>query len=50
MFAYVFYGSVVRQHLVTLGELVKNASSLSLDDQLLLLFDLKKRLEGAGVL
>ncbi|KAJ3937530.1 MAG: cytidylyltransferase family-domain-containing protein [Lentinula lateritia] len=50
VFMYVYYSSLIRQHNVTVGSILqKIVSGLSVDDQLELIVDLKKYLEGMGV-
>ena len=50
VFTYVYYSSLIRQHNVTVGSILqKIVSGLSVDDQLELIVDLKKYLEGMGV-
>lgn len=50
VFTYVYYSSLIRQHNVTVGSILqKIVSGLSVDDQLELILDLKKYLEGMGV-
>ncbi|KAJ3814575.1 phosphatidate cytidylyltransferase [Lentinula aff. lateritia] len=50
VFTYVYYSSLIRQHNVTVGSILqKIVSGLSVDEQLELIMDLKKYLEGMGV-
>ncbi|KAJ3874943.1 phosphatidate cytidylyltransferase [Lentinula edodes] len=50
VFTYVYYSSLIRQHNVTVGSILqKIVSGLSVDEQLELIVDLKKYLEGMGV-
>ncbi|KAF8829196.1 hypothetical protein HHX47_DHR3000999 [Lentinula edodes] len=50
VFMYVYYSSLIRQHNVTVGSILqKIVSGLSVDEQLELIVDLKKYLEGMGV-
>ncbi|KAJ3735736.1 phosphatidate cytidylyltransferase [Lentinula guzmanii] len=50
VFTYVYYSSLIRQHNVTVGSILqKIVSGLSVDDQLELIVDLKRYLEGVGV-
>ncbi|KAJ4467922.1 cytidylyltransferase family-domain-containing protein [Lentinula edodes] len=50
VFTYVYYSSLIRQHNVTVGSILQNiVSGLSVDEQLELIVDLKKYLEGMGV-
>ncbi|KAL1412707.1 phosphatidate cytidylyltransferase [Vanrija albida] len=51
MFAYVYYSSIIRIQNVTVGSILQTAVvSLTTDEQLELLTDLKRFLEGQGVL
>ncbi|KAF9071727.1 cytidylyltransferase family-domain-containing protein [Rhodocollybia butyracea] len=50
VFTYVYYSSLIRVHNVTVGSILqKIVSGLSVEDQLELIVDLKKYLEGMGV-
>lgn len=50
VFTYVYYSSLIREHHVTVGSILQTiVSGLSVDDQVLLLRDLKGYLEGQGV-
>lgn len=50
MFAYVYYSSLIRIQHVSVGTLLQTAVvSLTNDEQLELLVDLKRFLEGQGV-
>ena len=47
MFSYVYYSSLIRVHTVTVGSVLQTiASSLTFEDQLVLLADLKRLVEG----
>lgn len=47
MFSYVYYSSLIRVHTVTVGSVLQTiASSLTLEDQMVLLADLKRLVEG----
>lgn len=51
MFAYVYYSSLIRIQSVTVGSILQTAVvSLTTSEQLELLADLKRFLEGQGVL
>ena len=50
VFTYVYYSSLVKEHHVTVGSVLQTVvSGLTLDEQLELLGDLKRYLEGRGV-
>jgi phosphatidate cytidylyltransferase len=50
VFAYVYYSSLIRQHLVTVGAVMQTVTSgLSPEDQLQLLVDLRRYIEGQGI-
>jgi len=50
MFSYVYYSSLIRQHSVTVGTVLQLAvSSLTLEEQVELLNDLKHYLVGRGI-
>lgn len=50
LFAYVYYSSMIRIQNVSVGSLLQTAVvSLTTDEQLELLVDLKRFLEGQGV-
>ncbi|KAJ7072289.1 cytidylyltransferase family-domain-containing protein [Mycena amicta] len=51
VFVYVYYGSLVREHHVTVGSVLQTiVSGLSLEEQLTLMADLQRYLAGQGVL
>ncbi|KAF8306314.1 hypothetical protein DL93DRAFT_2088752 [Clavulina sp. PMI_390] len=50
MFSYVYYSALVREHHVTVGSVLQTVvSSLTVEEQVELFFDLKRYLEGVGV-
>lgn len=50
MFSYVYYSSLIREHHVTVGSALQTiVSGLTLEEQMELLLDLKKYLEGRGL-
>ena len=50
VFTYVYYSSLIRQHHVTVGSILQMiVSGLSVEEQLELMSDLKRYLEGQGV-
>ena len=50
VFTYVYYSSLVKEHHVTVGSILQLiVSGLTLDEQLELMQDFKKYLEGRGV-
>lgn len=50
VFTYVYYSSLIRQMNVTVGSVLQLiVSGLSVDDQLMVIADLKRYLEGQGV-
>lgn len=50
VFTYVYYSSIIRQHHVTVGSLLQMiVSGLTVGEQLELMSDLKRYLEGQGV-
>jgi phosphatidate cytidylyltransferase len=50
VFTYVYYSSLIREHNVTVGSILQTiVSGLTVDDQLELIMDLKKYLEGQGI-
>lgn len=50
VFTYVYYSSLIREHHVTVGSVLQTiVSGLTVDEQLELILDLKRYLEGQGV-
>ena len=50
VFTYVYYSSLVKEHHLTVGSILQLiVSGLTLDEQLELMQDFKKYLEGRGV-
>ena len=50
VFTYVYYSSLIRQHHVTVGSILQLiVSGLTVEEQLELISDLKRYLEGQGV-
>lgn len=50
VFTYVYYSSLIRQHNVTVGSILQMiVSGLSVQEQLELMSDLKRYLEGQGI-
>lgn len=50
VFTYVYYSSVIRVHHVTVGSVLQLiVSGLSVNEQLELMSDLKRYLEGQGI-
>ena len=50
VFTYVYYSSLIRQHHVTVGSVLQTiVSGLTVTEQLELMSDLKRYLEGQGV-
>ncbi|KAF7321368.1 Phosphatidate cytidylyltransferase [Mycena kentingensis (nom. inval.)] len=50
VFIYVYYGSLIREHHVTVGSVLQTiVSGLTLDEQLALMADLQRYLSGQGV-
>jgi phosphatidate cytidylyltransferase len=50
VFTYVYYSSLIRQHNVTVGSLMQAiVSGLTVEDQLQLLADLRRFIEGQGI-
>lgn len=50
VFTYVYYTSLIRTHNVTVGAVLQTiVSGLSTDEQLQLLADLRRYLEGQGI-
>lgn len=51
MFSYVYYSALVREHHVTVGSVLQTVvSNLSVEEQIELFNDLKRYLDGMGVL
>ena len=51
IFTYVYYSSLIRQNNVTVGSILQTiVSGLTVDEQLELMSDLKRYLEGQGIL
>ena len=51
VFSYVYYSALVREHQVTVGSVLQTiVSNLSAEEQLELFHDLKRYLDGIGVL
>ena len=51
VFTYVYYSSLIRQHHVTVGSILQLiVSGLTVEEQLELMADLKRYLEGQGIL
>ena len=51
VFTYVYYSSLIREHHVTVGSILQMiVSGLTVDEQLELIVDLKRYLEGQGIL
>lgn len=51
MFSYVYYSALVREHHVTVGSVLQTVvSNLSVGEQIELFNDLKRYLDGMGVL
>jgi phosphatidate cytidylyltransferase len=51
VFAYVYYSSLIRQHMVTVGAVMQLiGSSLTPTEQLQLLVDLRRYIEGQGIM
>lgn len=50
VFTYVYYSSLIREHHVTVGSVMQTiVSGLTVEDQLQLVADLKRYLEGQGI-
>jgi phosphatidate cytidylyltransferase len=50
MFSYVYYSSLIREHHVTVGSVIQTiVSGLTLEEQVELVTDLKRYLEGRGI-
>jgi phosphatidate cytidylyltransferase len=50
VFTYVYYSSLVREHHVTVGGILQAiVSGLTVDEQLALIQDLRRYLEGQGI-
>ena len=50
VFTYVYYSSLIREHHVTVGSVLQTiVSGLTIDEQLELISDLKRYLEGQGL-
>lgn len=50
LFSYVYYSSLIRTHHVTVGSVLQTiVNSLSVDEQIEVLVDLKRYLEGQGI-
>lgn len=50
MFTYVYYTSLIREHHVTVGSLLQMiVSGLTVQEQLELMADLKRYIEGQGI-
>ena len=50
VFTYVYYSSLIRQNTVTVGSVLQTiVGGLTVDEQLELIADLRKYLEGVGV-
>ena len=50
VFIYVYYTSLIREHNVTVGSVLQTiVSGLTIDEQLELMDDLKRYLEGQGI-
>ena len=50
VFTYVYYSSLIRQHHVTVGSVLQTiVSGLTVEEQLELIADLRRYLEGSGV-
>ncbi len=50
VFTYVYYSSLIRENNVTVGSVLQTiVSGLTLDEQLELIADLKRYLEGQGI-
>ena len=51
VFTYVYYSSIIKEHNVTVGSVLQTiVSSLTVEEQLELLQDLRRYLEGRGIL
>jgi phosphatidate cytidylyltransferase len=51
VFIYVYYSSLIRENHVTVGSILQSiVGGLTVDEQLELLRDLKKYLQGQGIL
>lgn len=50
VFVYVYYSSLIREHHVTVGSVLQTiVSGLTVDEQLAVIVDLKRYLEGQGI-
>jgi phosphatidate cytidylyltransferase len=50
VFTYVYYTSLIRQHNVTVGSVLQTVvSGLTTEEQLQLIADLKRYIEGQGI-
>jgi phosphatidate cytidylyltransferase len=50
VFTYVYYSSLIREHHVTVGSILQTiVSGLTVDEQLELMMDLRRYLEGQGI-
>ncbi len=50
VFIYVYYSSLIREHHVTVGSVLQTiVSGLTVDEQLELMADMKRYLEGQGI-
>lgn len=50
VYTYVYYSSIIREHHVTVGSILQMiVSGLTVDEQLAVIADLKRYLEGQGV-
>ena len=50
VFTYVYYSSLIKEHHVTVGSVLQTiVSGLTLEEQLELLTDFKRYLEGRGI-
>lgn len=50
VFTYVYYSSLIREHHVTVGSILQTiVSGLTIDEQLEVIVDLKRYLEGQNI-